>query len=286
MLAYRRKIVRRGAIGAIIALLVFGGRAAADTEARCRDILQQALADKNPETRKHAVVALSLVGGQFLSPLKAMLHDKEVEVRLATVSSLAEVKSQQAVAALRDALNDEAPEVSFAAAKVLWGLRDAAGRQVLLAVLEGDSKTSSGFLSKQKRDAVRMIHTPRTLFLFGLQRGVGFAPVPFLGLGVASMQGLLNDAGDSGRAAAALMLANEKDQASLEALRGALTDKDWSVRAAAVHALALRRDPRLQSELTPLLDDEEEAVRIRAAAGYLSVAVRHERTGGNASAAQ
>jgi len=102
--------------------------------------------------------------------------------------------------------------------------------------------------------------------------------VPFLGLGVASMQGLLNDAGDSGRAAAALMLANEKDQASLEALRGALTDKDWSVRAAAVHALAVRRDPRLQSELTPLLDDEQEAVRFRAAAGYLSVAARQERT--------
>jgi HEAT repeat protein len=199
------------------------------------------------------------------------------------VSSLAAVKSQQAVAALRDALNDEAPEVSFAAAKVLWGLRDAAGRQVLLAVLEGESKTSSGFLSKQKRDAVRMIHTPRTLVAFGLQRGIGFVPVPFLGLGVASMQGLLNDAGDSGRAAAALMLANERDQATLEALRGALTDKDWSVRAAAVHALALRRDPRLQSELIPLLDDDQKAVRLRAAADYLSVGVRQERTGGNAS---
>ncbi len=81
------------------------------------------------------------------------------------------------------------------------------------------------------------------------------------------------------------MLANEKDQATLEALRGALTDKDWAVRGAAVHALALRRDPRLQAELTPLLDDEEEAVRIRAAAGYLS-AGRRERTGGNASAAR
>jgi HEAT repeat protein len=202
------------------------------------------------------------------------------------VSSLAGVKSPQAVEALRAALNDEAPEVSFAAAKALWGLGDATGTQMLLAVLGGESKTSSGFLSKHKRDAVRMIHTPRTLFLFGLQRGVAFAPVPFLGLGMASMQGLLNDTGDTGRAAAALMLANEKDGATLEALRAALTDKDWAVRAAAVHALALRRDPRLQTELTPLLDDEHDAVRLRAAAGYLSVTFRQDRTGGNARAAR
>jgi HEAT repeat protein len=272
-------------MGALIVLLVCGG-AAAQTEVRSRDILQQALVDKNPDTRKHAVVALSLLGAQFLSPLKTMLQDKEVDVRLAAVSSVAGVKSQQAVEALREALDDEAPEVSFAAAKALWGLGDATGKQVLLAVLEGESKTSSGFLSKQKRDAVRMIHTPRTLFLFGLQRGIAFAPVPFLGLGVASMQGLLNDTGDSGRAAAALMLANEKDRTTLEALRDALTDKDWSVRAAAVHALTLRRDPQLQSRLTPLLDDEHEAVRLRAAAGYLSVTVRQERSGGNARAAR
>jgi hypothetical protein len=184
-----------------------------ETETQC---LQQALTDKNPETRKHAVVALSLVGAEFLSPLTAMLQDKEVDVRLATVNSLAGVKSQQAVAALRDALNDEAPEVSFTAAKALWGLRDAVGKRVLL-VLEGESKSSSGVFSKKKRDAVRMLHTPRALLLFALQRGFGFAPVPFLGLGVASMQELLSDPGVSGRAAAALMLANEKDQATLEA---------------------------------------------------------------------
>jgi hypothetical protein len=58
MLAHPWKIVRSAAISAVIVLVVFGGRAAAETEARCRDILQQALADKNPETRKHAVVAL------------------------------------------------------------------------------------------------------------------------------------------------------------------------------------------------------------------------------------
>ncbi len=233
---------------------------------------RQALEAKNPDTRKQAVVALSLVAAQFLSPLKAMLQDKDVEVRLATVVSLTEVRSQQSIAALRAALDDEVPEVSFAAAKALWGLHDTAGKQALLAILAGDSRSSSKFFSKQKRDALRMIHSPRVMLLFAVHKGIGFVPVPYMGLGVASMQTLLTDTGVSGRAAAALMLATEKDQATLEALRDALSDTDWSVRAAAVHALALRRDPRLRTDLAPLLDDQNEAVRLRAAAAYLRLA--------------
>ncbi len=245
------------------------GGAAPPTDERCRDLLQQALDDKNPDTRKHAVSALSLAAGQFVPALQLMLQDKDVEVRLAAVASLAEAKSHQAVAALRATLNDEVPEVGFAAAKALWTLHDTAGREAMLAILAGDNQTSSSFFSKQKRDAVRMVHTPRVMLMFAMNKGLGFVPVPAFGLGIESMRALLTDSGVSGRAAAALMLASEKDQASLNALRDALKDSDWSVRAAAVHSLALRRDPRLKADLTPLLDDENEAVRLRAAAAWL-----------------
>jgi HEAT repeat protein len=258
------------------------GRVTAATDVQCREILQQALEDKNPDTRKQAVVALSLVGAQFLSPLQAMLQDKDLDVRLAAVASLAEMKNEQAAAALREALNDEVPEVRFVAAKALWSFHDAAGKQALLAILQGETKTSSSFLTKQKQDALRMVHRPRKLFLFAMHRGVGLAPVPYLGFGVASMQTLLNDPGISGRATAALMLAQERDQATLDALRDALSDKDWSLRAAAVHALALRRDPQLKTALDPLLADENQAVRLRAAAAYLRVTTRQGRTSGNA----
>jgi HEAT repeat protein len=247
------------------------GQGTASSEAQCREILQQALQDKNPDTRKQAVVALSLAGGQFLSSLRGMLQDSDVQVRLAAVASLAEVKSPRAVAALRVALDDEVPEVSFAAAKALVALHDRAGKEAMLAMLEGDAKTSSGVFTKQKRDALRMVHTPKTLLLFAVQKGIGFAPVPYLGLGVGSMQQLLSDPEVSGRATAALMLAHERDQATLDALREALTDKDWSVRAAAVHALALRGDARMKNDLLPLLADDHQAVRLRAAAAYLRV---------------
>ena len=170
---------------------------------------------------------------------------------------------------MRKALEDEVPEVSFAAAKALWGLHDPTGKRALLAVLAGETKTSSGFLTKQKRDALRMMHTPRTFFLFAARTGAGFAPVPGLGEGITSMQALLSDPSVSGRATAALLLGKDKTPETMDALREALLDKDWSVRAAAVHAIALHNDPAFKPDFESLLFDTKEAVRLRAAAGYL-----------------
>ena len=246
-------------------------RGLAATDAQCSGILQRALHARNPETRKQAVAALSLASGRgpLFDQLEQMLQDKDVEVRQAVVASLADVKSERATAALRKALEDAVPEVSFAAAKALWARHDPAGRAALLAVLEGESKSSSNFFSKQKREALRMMHTPRTTFLFAVQRGVGFVPLPGLGEGVASMQGILASSGVPGRASAALLLGADRDPATVEALRDALSDKNSSVRAAAVHSISLRNDPALKKELEPLLEDDNEAVRLRAAAGYL-----------------
>src|SRR5580700_5715220 len=241
------------------------------TDAECNEMLEQALKDKNPDTRMQAVVALSLAATRapVFSRLAGMLHDSDVPVRVAAVTGLTELKTDGALAALRKALEDPVPEVSFAAAKALYGLHDPAGKQALLAVLAGESKTSSNFLTKQKRDALRMMHTPRVLFLFAARTGVGFAPVPGLGQGITSMQALLTDPSVSGRASAALLLGKDPSPATLDALKEALIDKDWSVRAAAVHALALRNDPAIKPDLEPLLFDAKEAVRLRAAAAFL-----------------
>ena len=259
------------AILIVLALAALAARAPAATSAQCTEILQHALEAKNPETRKQAVVALSLASSQgpLFDQLEQMLQDKDVEVRQAVVESLAEVKTKSATAALHKALEDDVPEVSFAAAKALWARHDPAGRTALLSVLAGESKTSSNFFSKQKREALRMMHTPRTTFLFALRQGAGFAPVPGLGEGIASMQGILTDSGVSGRASAALLLGADREPATLEALKDALEDTNASVRAAAVHSLSMRNDPRLMKALEPLLEDAKEPVRLRAAAGYL-----------------
>jgi HEAT repeat protein len=198
-----------------------------------------------------------------------MLEDKDVEVRLATITSLLDLKNSRTVSTLQKALDSDVPEVSFAAAKALWTLNEPAGRDALVSVLSGETKASSGFITKQKRDALRMLHTPKTLFMFALQHGAYFAPVPGLGAGISSLQGILSDPSVSGRAAAALLLSTDKSPEVLQALQDALADSDWSVRAASVHTIALRNDPALQSDLVPLLEDKKEAVRVRAAAGYL-----------------
>ena len=240
-------------------------------EKQSRDLLDKALQDKNPDTRRQAVIALSLIGdvAPYPSDLSSMLSDKDVEVRIAVVSSLSDLKSDRSTLALRRALDDSVPEVSFSAARALWALGDPSGKNALLSVLAGESKTSSGFFAKQKRDTLRMMHTPKTMFLFAVKQGAGLAPVPGLGTGISSMQALLSDPGTSGRATAALLLGNEKDKDTLDALLDALNDKEWGVRAAAVHSLCLRDDPAQQSALVRLIDDKSEPVRLRAAAGYL-----------------
>jgi HEAT repeat protein len=244
---------------------------AAVTDRQCTDLLQHSLTASNPETRKMAVVALSLAAtsGPLFTQLEQMLQDKDLDVRLAVVEGLAGVKTKAAIAALHTALHDATPEVSFAAAKALWALDDPAGKQVLLAVLAGDNKSASGFFTKEKRQALRMMHTPRTTILFAVQKGAAFAPVPGLGMGISSMQQILTDPTVSGRATAALLLGRDKDKATLEALEDALVDKDYRVRAAAVHSMALRNDPALRADLEPLIEDVKEEVRLRAAAALL-----------------
>lgn len=238
---------------------------------RALDILKDGLRDRNPDTRKQAVESLGLAGPRepFLSQAKAALEDKDLEVRLAAIDSIVDLKHPQTVRAMQNLLDDRTPEISFAAAKALWVLDEASGREAMISLLSGESKNASRFLAQQKRETLRMLHTPKTLLRFAMETSFDFAPVPELDKGVSSVEGILSDPGVTGRAAIALLLGPDPHPEALVALRHALTDKNGSVRAAACHAIALRDDPALLPDLAKLLDDKTQAVRLRAAAGYL-----------------
>ena len=240
-------------------------------EAKATEILRKALESKNPDTRKNAVVALSLASGNdpLYKQLESIMDDKDVLVRLAVVSALADVKTPEAIKTLETALNDEVPEVSFAAAKALYALNNEAGKKALLAILEKETKANSSFLTREKRTALRMMHTPSTGFLYAARMGATFSGIPGLGFGVASFQSIMSDNNVPGPATAALLLAREKDKETIDALKEALSDKDWHLRAAAVHALALQDDVSMRKILDPMIQDDREEVRLRAAAAML-----------------
>ncbi len=238
---------------------------------KARTQLHEALEDGNPDTRKQAVQALGLIGPRqpYLGQLIDMAQDKDVEVRIAAISSMVDIKSSEVITPLRKALEDDVPEVSFSAAKALWVLNDPAGREALLLVLDGETKMTSGYLSRKSRESLRMFRTPKKLMMFVLRRGAGSVGVPGLGRGVSSLEGMLIDGELTGRAGTLLLMSSDTDPKVLAAAREGLTDKSWSVRAAAAHVIAIHNDISLQADLIPLLDDKKEAVRVRASAAYL-----------------
>jgi len=227
--------------------------------------------DPNPDKRKQVVEAASLAmtNERTYSLIGDALHDPDAQVRLAACETLSSWKDRRSIPLLKSVVKDEVPEVGFCAAQGLWQLGDPEGRTVLLSVLQGETKGKSGYVSQQKREALRMFKTPVTLISTLAKFGVGFAPVPGLGTGLSSLRGLMKNSEVTPRALALLDISQDLNPDTLQVLREALKDKDWSVRAAAVHALALRNQTDALDDLIPLLDDKKDAVSYRAAFAYL-----------------
>jgi HEAT repeat protein len=252
-----------------ILILTSGLAPAASSNETAIATLDSALQSKNPDIRKDAVKALGVLGSTqpYQARLESMLNDKDVQVRLAAVASLSESKDTPA---LQEALDDSTPEVRFAAAKALFTMNNPAGERALIRVLNRGGKTSSNYISQQKREALRTIQTPKPLLMISLRMGAAFAPVPYLGFGVsATEKAISSKVGASNRASTALMLGKAKDSEAVAALESALTDKAASVRAAAIQAIALTDDPALAQDAETLLNDKSRTVRLRAAVCYL-----------------
>jgi HEAT repeat protein len=237
---------------------------------KAKDILLKGVASGNPDTRSLAVMSASLIGdrSEVLTKLYSMLEtDKDVPTRITIISTLGSFNNPAVVPSLQKALKDPVPEVDLAAALALWGLKQPDGKAFLLDVLSGNQKTTSSFMSSQKRSLVRMTHTPTTTFL-GIVANQ-FA-LPGLGSGMESAVGLSADPASMASSSVIFSLAKDKkDPAIWDALVKALGDKEWATRAAAIHVVAMHDDPALISNLLPLMDDKKEQVSFRAAAGYL-----------------
>jgi HEAT repeat protein len=218
-------------------ILAAGLAPAATTNQTAIDTIETALQSKNVEIRKDAVEALGIAGPKY-------------------------------VWGLRQSLDDKAPEVRFAAAKALYEMNDPAGEQALLGVLNGDSKTSSGFMAQQGREAARTVQSPKSLAIATAKGAALLSPVPGASLGVSMTVKAISKHG-ADRAATALLLGKANSPEVIAALENALTDKDPAVRAAAIQAIALSGNPELAKDAQSLMNDKNRTVRLRAAAAWL-----------------
>ena len=237
---------------------------------KAKDLLLKGVASGNPDTRQLAVMSASLIGdrSEVLTKLYSMLEtDKDVPVKITIISTLGSFNNPAVVPSLQKALKDPVPEVDVAAALALYGLKQPDGKAFLLDVLEGKQKTSSSFMSSEKRALARMTHTPTTTLL-GIVANQ-FA-LPGLGSGMESAVGLSADPASMATASVIFALAkDQKDPAVWSALVAAMGDKEWATRAAAVHAVAMHNDPSLIDKFVPLMDDKKQQVSFRAAGGYI-----------------
>jgi HEAT repeat protein len=240
---------------------------------KAKDLLLKGVASGNPDTRQLAVMSASLIGdrSEVVAKLSSMLDtDKDVPVKLTIVSTLGSFKNPDLVPILQKALKDPVPEVDLAAALALFSLNQPDGKAFLLDVLAGDQKTSSSFMSSQKRQLIRMVHTPSATLL-GVMANQ-FA-LPGLGSGLQSAVGLTADPASMAQSSVIFALSKDTDPTTWDALVAGLADKSWAVRAAAAHVVALHDDPTLRDRLVPLMDDKKEQVSFRAAAGYLRLTI-------------
>jgi HEAT repeat protein len=273
--------IRMNSIVAALAIAFLCGRTApaqtgtADpTVQKAKDLLLKGVASGNPDTRSLAVMSASLIGdrSEVLNKLYSMLEtDKDVPTRITIIATLGSFNNPVVVPSLQKALKDPVPEVDLAAALALYGLKQPDGKAFLLDALEGKQKTTSSFMSSEKRSLARMTHTPTTTFL-GIVANQ-FA-LPGLGSGMESAVGLSADPASMASSSIIFALAKDKkDPATWDALVAALGDKEWATRAAAVHVIAMHDDPALIDKLVPLMDDKKEQVSFRAAAGYLRLTI-------------
>ena len=258
-------------MGSLSCLVVLSGGLWAAAVDDARKVLTDAAHSKEGDQRREAAQVLSLVPAKdpAAALLEEMLGDKDYLVRVAAVDTLGELNDKTRVKLLKAALADPVPEVAFAAAKALFNLKDPAGVESLESVHAGEMKAKSGFFKKEMMDSWRRLKTPRSAFLFAVQRGIGFVPVPGVGAGYSALVGMLSDADFSARAVSLLMVCTEKGKACDRMLDSSLHDDDWTVRAAAIHLVATKNVAAMKPAIAELFTDKKEKVRLRAAAAYL-----------------
>jgi HEAT repeat protein len=258
-------------LAALLLVLVIGRPpiAAAQTPSpadRAWEVLRAGLTSEKDNQRAVSVSVLGLLEKDPTAAKFALiaLGDKSPDVRAAAADALGQMHARQAARRLITTARKETHvQVVMACARATIALGDPAGYGVYYAILTGEKKAGGSLLESQKK----MLKDPKKMAEFGFEQGIGF--IPFAGLGYGAIKAITHDDASPVRAAAARILAKDRDPGTRDALVAASADKSWIVRAAALDALSRRGDPSVLEEIAPRLEDEEHAVRYAAAAATI-----------------
>jgi HEAT repeat protein len=243
-----------------------------DLETNAWNVLNNGMVESNPVKRAQTLTALGSIGllPRALSLIEGALTDKDPTVRQTAVAVLGDMKSMGSIPKLREALNDDAPEVNFTAAKALWDLGDQSGESIFIDVLAGERKTSEGVIKSGMRDAKSKLRNPAALAKMGVNETSGALLGP-LSLGIVAVEDFMKDSSAPARALSAKLLSTITDAESLAQLEAALQDKNPAVRAAAARGLGQRNSRESVPRIEPLLSDSHNSARCMGAAAIIKL---------------
>jgi HEAT repeat protein len=240
-----------------------------------RTVLEQGAADSAPEVRREVAIALGLSSRRdpSINLLEKLAVDKDNLVREAALVSIGELREARLTKAARDAVDDQVPEVAYAAARTLYKLNQPEGKQLLLEIVEGEAPAKSGFVRGKLRDVIRQMKRPKSATMFMVKQSIGFVPVPGVGEGFSALTSLVGDPNFSARATTLLILSSDPSAKVRNVIEQAFNDSDWSMRAAAAQIAAARNERDWRFRLIPLFEDSNRQVRYRAAAAFLRLSI-------------
>jgi HEAT repeat protein len=237
-------------------------------------MLIRGASDEKAEKRIEALSALGTVrrNREAEKFLENALRDEDRDVRQMSATTLGEMRSRNSIPKLKQALEDEAPEVVFAAARSLWMMGEKNGRGVLVEVLAGERAAGRGVVSEKMSQMRKMLSSPKGLVLFGVREAVGSVAGPYM-MGMHVVNEFVKDRAVAARVVCANMLATDQSSDAYVTLVEALRDNNWVVRLAAAKALGIRGDRKAIPNLQGNIDDEDEksAVKLMAAAAIVNL---------------
>jgi HEAT repeat protein len=233
-------------------------------------LTESAAPGRSAHDRIEALAALGTMGSNDRAAriIGDAINGHDSDVRVAAILAAGQTKNPKLLPPLQRALDDDQPQVAYAAAVTLWKMHDYSGEDLLMAVALGDRKAKPGLIKSERHKADQDLHSRRALTMIAVNQGSGYFLGPF-GIGVKAIEMVDKNSGAITRAAAIDQLSQHHTDDVRDVLITDLTDGEPAVRAAAAKGLGRWPGPDTAKALAPMFGDNHLAVRLTAAAAYL-----------------